>query len=298
MNERGARGPGNHSPAPHPMTGHDAFAPAEIAKLVETRGVAKANASPVTTLVLGVVAGAFIGLGGVLSTVASTGSTLGYGPTRLLAGLAFSLGLILVVVAGAELFTGNNLVLMSWMSGHISFGRLLRNWSLVYVGNLLGALSIVAMVYSADWWKLSDQAVGATALSVAAGKASLGFGVVFVRGILANALVCLAVWLATGGRSVIDKILAIVFPITAFVAAGFEHSIANMYFIPLGILLSEKASVVDLAALPASQVAHLDAGGLVNNIAAATLGNVVGGAVLVGLVYWFAYLRPAVDAPP
>lgn len=277
--------------SPHPMTGVDSFSPGEIARLVETKGVAKADASVLTTFVLGVVAGAFIALGAVLSTVVSTGSTLGDGPTRLLAGAAFSLGLILVVVAGAELFTGNNLVVMSWVSRHITLGRLLKNWMLVYAGNAVGALSVVMLVYLADWWTVADHSVGATALSIAATKASLSFEVAFVRGILANALVCLAVWLATAGRSLTDKVLAIVFPISAFVAAGFEHSIANMYFIPIGLLLSNQPAVVDAAALPSDRLANLDAVGLITNISAATLGNVVGGAVLVGLVYWFVYLR-------
>jgi formate/nitrite transporter len=274
------------------MTGVDSFSPGEIARLVDTKGVVKAEASTLITLVLGIVAGAFIALGAVLSTVVATGSTFGDGPTRLLAGVAFSLGLILVVVAGAELFTGNNLVVMSWVSRHITFGRLLRNWVLVYVGNAIGALSVVVLVYLADWWTLAGDSVGATALSIAANKTSLSFGVAFVRGILANALVCLAVWLATAGRSLTDKVLAIVFPVSAFVAAGFEHSIANMYFIPIGLLLSNQPAVVEAAALPADRLATLDAGGLVTNIGAATLGNIVGGAVLVGLVYWFVYLRP------
>jgi formate transporter len=275
----------------HPMSGADNFSPPEIARLVETKGVAKAAAPALTTLVLGVVAGAFIGLGGVLSTIIGTGSSLGFGPTRFLAGIGFSLGLILVIVAGAELFTGNNLIVMSWVSGHIPLRRLLRNWGIVYVGNLIGALSIVAMVYLAGWWKQSDHAVGATALSIAAGKAALSFGQAFMRGVLANALVCLAVWLASGGRSMIDKIFAIIFPISAFVAAGFEHSIANMYFIPLGLLLSGKTEVVKAAGLSAGQLSHLDAAGLTTNLVAATLGNIVGGALLVGTVYWFVYLR-------
>jgi formate/nitrite transporter len=274
------------------MTGVDSFSPGEIARLVDTKGVVKAEASTLITLVLGIVAGAFIALGAVLSTVVATGSTFGDGPTRLLAGVAFSLGLILVVVAGAELFTGNNLVVMSWVSRHITFGRLLRNWVLVYVGNAIGALSVVVLVYLADWWTLAGDSVGATALSIAANKTSLSFGVAFIRGILANALVCLAVWLATAGRSLTDKVLAIVFPVSAFVAAGFEHSIANMYFVPIGLLLSNQPAVVEAAALPADRLATLDAGGLVTNIGAATLGNIVGGAVLVGLVYWFVYLRP------
>ena len=158
---------------PHPMSGMEAFAPKEIASQVETRGVAKANAPSATTFVLGVLAGAFIGLGAVLATTIGSGSTLGYGPTRWLAGLGFSLGLILVVVAGAELFTGNNLIVMSLVSRHITLGQLLRNWGIVYVGNLVGALSIAIMVWLAQWWTQGDDAVGATALTIAASKTSL-----------------------------------------------------------------------------------------------------------------------------
>jgi len=275
----------------HPMSGMDAFAPQEIATLVETRGVAKAGAPTATTFVLGVMAGAFIGLGAVLSTTIGTGSTLGYGPTRWLAGLGFSLGLILVVVAGAELFTGNNLIVMSLVSRHITLGQLLRNWAIVYIGNLVGALSIAVMVWLAQWWAQGDYSVGATALTIATGKASLGFGVVLIRGVLANALVCLAVWLAVGGRTVLDKIVAVALPISAFVAAGFEHSVANMYFIPAGWLIKDEGAVVRASGLTSQQLAHLDLGGFLTNLVAATIGNVIGGAVLVGLVYWFVYLR-------
>ncbi len=282
----------------HPMAGVDSFSPGEIALLVQTRGVAKAGASALTTLVLGVVAGAFIALGAVFSTVVSTRSSLGDGPTRLLAGAAFSLGLILVVVAGAELFTGNNLIVMSWVSRKITLSRLLRNWAIVYVGNAVGAVSVVVLVYLSDWWVVADHSMGATALTIAASKAGLSFGVAFMRGILANALVCLAVWLATAGRSLTDKVLAIIFPISAFVAAGFEHSIANMYFIPMGLLLSKQPAVVEAAALPSDRLAGLDGAGLLTNISAATLGNVAGGGVLVGLVYWFVYLRPRTAASP
>ena len=274
------------------MSGHDAFSPSEIASLVETRGVAKANAPAFTTFVLSVVAGAFIALGAVLSTTVVAGSALGYGPTRWLAGVAFSLGLILVVVAGAELFTGNNLIVMSVVAGHIPLARLLRNWAIVYVGNALGALSVVVIVTVAEWWRLGDGAVGVTALSTAAAKTDLSFTAIFGRGILANALVCLAVWLATGGRTVLDKIAAIVFPVSAFVAAGFEHSIANMYFIPMGLVLRENEEIVATAHLPSRELASLDLAGLAMNLAASTLGNVVGGSVLVGLVYWFVYLGP------
>jgi formate/nitrite transporter len=268
------------------MAGMDAFAPAEIARLVQTRGVAKANAGIVPMFVLAVLAGAFIALGAMLSTVVGTGSELGYGLTKWLAGMAFSLGLILVVIAGAELFTGNNLIVMATLGGQVSVARLLRNWLVVWVGNLVGSVSVAWMVWAAKWWSAADGAVGATALTTAASKAALPFGTAFVRGVLANALVCLAVWLATGGRSVVDKVVAIVPPIAAFVAAGFEHSVANMYFIPLGLFLKGDVAVEGL------DVTKLDGGGLANNLAAATLGNIVGGAVLVGVVYWFVYLRP------
>jgi formate transporter len=273
------------------MSGMDAFGPREIAQLVDTRGVAKAEAPVVTTFVLGVLAGAFIGLGAVLSTVIASGSTLGYGPTRWLAGVGFSLGLVLVVVAGAELFTGNNLISMSFVSRRITLGRLLRNWGIVYVGNLVGALSIVVMVWLAQWWKQGDGVVGATALATAATKTSLPFGAIFMRGILANALVCLAVWLATGGRSVVDKVFAIILPISAFVAAGFEHSVANMYFIPIGMLIKNEAGLAKASGLASGQLASLTMWGFVRNLVAATLGNIVGGAFLVGVVYWFVYLR-------
>jgi len=270
------------------MSGMDAFAPAEIASLVETRGVAKAGAPFLATFVLGVLAGAFIALGAVLSTMIGTESELGYGITRWLAGIGFSLGLILVIVAGAELFTGNNLIVMSVVSGKVPVSRLLRNWAIVYAGNFVGAISVAVMVWLGDWGGQGEGAVGATALSIAATKASLPFWTVFWRAVLANALVCLAVWLATGGRTIVDKIFAIIFPISAFVASGFEHSIANMYFIPIGLLLQR--DVPDASTDPA--LAGLDLAGFGTNLAAATIGNVIGGAVLVGLVYWFVYLRP------
>jgi formate transporter len=246
----------------HPMTGQDALSPSEVAFLVETRGVAKATAPIVTTFVLGVVAGAFIALGGVFAITIGTGSELGFGPTRRLAGVGFSLGLILVVVAGAELFTGNNLIVMSTVTGNVGVRRLLANWGVVYLGNAIGALSLVGMVYVGEWWRGDELGIGVTALSTAA------------------------------GRSVIDKVAAIVFPISAFVAAGFEHSVANMFFIPMGLALRGHADVVEAAHLPSAELSTLDGAGLINNLVAATIGNVIGGALLVGLVYWFVYVRP------
>ncbi len=184
-----------------PMGGVEAYTPAEIARMVETKGVAKAGGAAFPTFVLGVLAGAFIAFGAVLSTIVATGSEFGFGPTRWLAGLAFSLGLILVVVAGAELFTGNNLVVMSLVDGHITLTQLLRNWGIVFVGNFVGAVSIVVMVWLARGWELGGSEVGVSALSIAATKTALPFGVVFVRGILCNVLVCLAVWLAMAGKT-------------------------------------------------------------------------------------------------
>ncbi len=272
------------------MTGVVSYSPADVAYLLQEKGVSKATAPVVTTLAMAVLAGAFIALGAVFSTTIGSDANLGFGPTRLLMGLGFSLGLILVIVAGAELFTGNNLVVMSWVSRRISLLQLLRNWGIVYVGNLIGALSIVVMVYYANWWTQDGHSVGATALSIANGKAGLSFQVTFVRGILANALVCLAVWLAMAGRTIIDKAVRIVFPVATFVAGGFEHSIANMYFLPLGLLLSENADVLQAAGLTGN-VSRLTIPWSLNNLAAATLWNIVGGVMLVGLVYWFIYLR-------
>jgi formate transporter len=281
-----------------PMAGVEAYTPAEIARLVETRGVTKARGAIIPTFMLGILAGAFIALGAVLSTVVATGSSLGIGPTRWLAGFAFSLGLILVVVAGAELFTGNNLVVMSLVDGHITTLQLLRNWAVVFAGNFVGAVSVVVMVWLGEGWSLGEGEVGVSALSIAATKTSLSFEVVFVRGVLCNVLVCLAVWLAMAGRTVVDKVFAIIFPVAAFVAAGFEHSIANMYFIPQGLLLRDNEELMDGAldaGVTQEQLDSLDFGGFVNNLAGATLGNIVGGGLLVGLVYWFVYLRPAKD---
>ena len=273
------------------MVGVDSYSPSEIARLVEEKGVTRAKAPVATMLALGVLAGAFIALGGVFATVIGSQSDLGFGPTRLLMGVAFSLGLVLVIVAGAELFTGNNLMVMSWVSRRITLRQLLQNWGIIYVGNFVGAISIAAMVYYADWWTQNGNSVGATALATAKGKVNLSFEVVLLRGILANALVCLAVWLATSGRTLIDKVLGIIFPITAFVANGFEHSIANMYFLTLGLFLSEEPEVLQAAGLAVEDLSRLTVPLSLNNLAAATLGNIVGGGLLVGAVYWFIYLR-------
>lgn len=259
----------------------DAYAPQQIAVRVRDVGVAKATAPILTTVALAVLAGAFISLGALFYTVTVSGAgpDAPFGLTRLAGGVAFSLGLILVVVGGAELFTGNNLIAMAWAAGRLRTGDVLRNWAWVYAGNLLGALGTVTLVLLAGVHELGDGALGETAIRIARTKAGLDPMQALMRGVLCNVLVCLAIWLCMGARSVTDKILAIVFPISAFVACGFEHSIANMYFLPVGI------------ALASSSVAPIAWTGAIGNLIYVTIGNVLGGTVLVAMVYWFIYLR-------
>jgi len=269
----------------------DAHPPFAIAERTEAVGVTKGKLNTLSTILLGILAGVFIGLGAMLCTVVTTDTGLGFGLTKLLGGLTFCLGLILVVVAGAELFTGNCLMTMSWMSGRTPLTHLLRNWGLVYFANLVGSLSLVGLMFYTNQWTLNDYGVGANALLIANAKVNLAFGSALARGILCNALVCLAIWLCFSARTVTDKILAILFPITAFVAAGFEHSIANMYFIPMGILLAGQPAVLSAAGVMADSVANLSWMGFVGNLVPVTIGNVIGGGILIGAVYWLAYLR-------
>lgn len=277
---------------PPPLPSFDPLLPSQMARRAEETGVTKANGGWINMLVLSVLAGAFIALGAEFFTMVTTASGAGYGLTRLIGGLAFSLGLFLVVVAGAELFTGNNLIVMAWASRRISSARLLRNWALVYAGNFAGALATVGLVYLSKQWEFSNSEVGANALRIADNKVDLGFTEAVALGILCNGLVCLAVWLSYSARSVTDKFLAVVFPITAFVASGFEHSIANMYFIPMGLLLKHEDSVAKASGLASGDLSNLTIGDfLLNNLLPVTIGNIVGGAVLVGAVYWFVYLR-------
>lgn len=252
----------------------DAYAPAEIAERAENAGVAKASLGTVPTLVLAVLAGAFIAFGAMLYVMVTTDSGLGFGPERLLGGVAFSLGLILVLIGGAELFTGNSLIVFAWADGKITGPRVLRNWGLVYAGNFVGATATAFMVHWSGIHGLSDGAVGATAMRIAETKLALGPLEAFIRGILCNVLVCLAVWLCFAARTVASKILAIVFPISAFVALGFEHSIANMYLIPTGWLAGSDLVTLD---------------GYAVGLVIVTAGNVIGGGVLVALVYWLVY---------
>ena len=251
------------SEAPFTPTGLDALPPAEVARKAELVGVTKAGMETFNVFVL-----------------------------SILAGLTFSLGLILVVVAGAELFTGNNLIVMGWASRRVSTVLLLENWTIVWVGNFVGAFATAFIVYVSGQYTFGGGAVGQTALSIAAAKTSLGFVEAIALGMLCNALVCLAIWLTYGAHTTTDKILAIIPPIAAFVAAGFEHSVANMYFISIGLLIERDEGFVE-SLQPPPDLSNLNwASFFLDNLLPVTVGNIIGGAVMVGAVYWLVYLRP------
>jgi formate transporter len=272
----------------------EAYAPAEIAKKIAAVAEKKSGLDFFRLFVLAILAGVFIGLGAEFFTLVVHDTGLAFGLNKLVGGLVFSLGLILVVLAGAELFTGNTLMVMGFVDGAIGARGLLRSWAIAYVGNFVGSLSLVVLIYYSRQWAMNGEKVGAQALLIANAKVNLGFVEAFVRGILCNALVCLAVWLCFGARSTTDKILAIIFPITAFVASGFEHCVANMYFVPLGIILRGESSVVAAASAMAGRepvLANLTwSGFMLYNLLPVTLGNIIGGGLLVGLVYWSIYL--------
>jgi len=254
----------------------DEYKPGEIAALVESAGVAKARLPVLQTLALGILAGAFIAFGAMYYTLVMTDSGLGLGPGRMLGGLAFSLGLVLVVIAGAELFTGNNLIVMAWSSGLISCAQVFRNWGLVYIANFAGAVGCAFIMHWSGSLEIGSGAVAETARNIAISKVSLTVAEAFFRGVLCNILVCLAVWLCYAARTVVGKFVAILLPISAFVALGFEHSVANMYLIPIGMLAGADGVTV---------------GSFLGNLLPVTLGNIVGGAGFVALVYWVVYLR-------
>ncbi|HSN31194.1 MAG TPA: formate/nitrite transporter family protein [Ideonella sp.] len=262
--------------------GMDAYSPQEVARRVNDFCVVKARLPLLPLAMLGMLAGAFIGLGALVFTMVASDASLGFAATRFGGGLAFSLGLILVTVAGAELFTGNNLLAMGWATGCVDTRGVLRNWLVVCFANLCGAAGLALLVFLSGHPSMNGGAVGRTAVAIAEAKARLPALDAFFRGVLCNVLVCMAVWMAQAGRSVTDKAVAIVFPITAFVAAGFEHSIANMYWFPLALLLG--------APLTAGEIAH--------NLAWVIAGNLVGGSVLVALVYWVIYVRAARPPQP
>lgn len=276
----------------------DAFPPAKMASRMEEVGVTKANLNFWTMFALAVLAGAFIGTGGIYFTVVTTGlaaAGIPYGIVRLLGGLVFCLGLIAVVVGGAELFTGNNLIIMAFANGRVALAQLLRNWGIVYLGNFVGSILTALVMFFARQYASSSGAVGANALAIANAKCNLQFFQALALGVMCNALVCLAIWLCASARSTTDKILAILFPISAFVAAGFEHSIANMYFIPIGLFIKAWAPAAFWEAIgkTPADFAHLTwSAFFLKNLLPVTVGNIIGGAGFVGLAYWFIYLRP------
>jgi len=279
-------------------TGLDALPPVEMARKAEQVGVVKAGMSIPNTFALSVLAGAFIALGAIFATtVTAGGADVPFGILRLLGGLAFSLGLILVIVAGAELFTGNNLIVMAWASRRVRTSQVARNWAIVYLGNLVGSLATAGILFVGKQYEFGDGAVGVQALSIAASKTDLGFVQAIALGAFCNGLVCLAVWLCYSARTTTDKILSIVPPIAAFVAAGFEHSVANMFFIPMGLLVkSDEEFVSQQDALPSLTDLTWDQF-LIANLVPVTIGNIIGGALMVGAIYWFVYLRRADDVP-
>ena len=277
-------------------------------------GVKRALTDPLTILVLSVLGGAFVAFGAIFATTVSAGSiavtsadgaaalsaAMPYGITRLLIGLVFSVGLILVIVGGAELFTGNTLIVMAWASGKVGTRAVLLNWIIAFTGNFVGAIGAAALMFLTTQYTFGAGSVGLVALTTANSKAALTFVPALTLGIMCNALVCLAVWMCYGARTTIDRVVTIVPPITAFAAAGFEHCVANMYFIPAGLFI--KAGAPDsfwasIGRTPADFPALTWGNFLIGNLVPVTLGNIIGGSIMVGAVYWFVYLRRKA-APP
>lgn len=273
------------------MTGF--LSPQEIAESVVEISKKKCQLRILPMVLLGLLAGVYIGFGGELCTMVThdLAKYLGVGFAKFVGGSVFTVGLMLVVLGGAELFTGNNLMLAGVLARAISVADMLRNWAVVYLSNLAGSIFLALIVYYSGLWKVGNFGVGATALATAAQKVNLSFVEAFCRGIACNWLVCLAVWLATAGKDAISKIFGIYFPIMAFVASGFEHSVANMYFIPMGLFLKGNADVVAAAGLAQALNKLTWAGFFIDNLIPVTLGNIVGGALFVGGVYYLVYLR-------
>jgi formate transporter len=286
----------------------DAIMPPAMAVRAEESGVRRAATDPLTIFILSVLGGAFVAFGAIFATTVSAGSIavvsadgatalsagLPYGITRLLVGLVFTVGLIMVVVGGAELFTGNTLIVMAWASRKVATRAVLLNWGLAFSGNFIGAVGTAVLLFLSTQYTFGGGAVGLVALNTAQAKAALPFVPALMLGILCNALVCLAVWMCFGARTTMDRVVTIVPPITAFAAAGFEHSVANMYFIPIGLYI--KAGAPDSfwqsigktpADFPALDLQHF----LFGNLVPVTIGNIIGGSIMVGIVYWFIYLR-------
>ncbi|MGG5822127.1 formate/nitrite transporter family protein [Falsiroseomonas sp. HW251] len=280
---------------PGPLAGIEGRLPPEMAAKAEADGVAKAGQDAVTLLVLGVLGGAFIAFGAIFSNVALTGAegALPFGVARVIAGLVFALGLALVLLGGAQIFTGDVLMVMAWASGRLALPRILRAWSLVWIGNLAGAFGTALLVLLADHHLFGGGQVGVMALRTAEAKAALPFSQALILGVLCNTLVCLAVWLSLSSRLPAHRLVVVVLPIAAFVAAGFEHAVANMYFLGFGWLVREHAGPGFWAAvrLDPSAFPHVGLPGVAHNLAAVTIGNVAGGAIFVAGIYWLLYRR-------
>lgn len=275
----------------------DALLPAEIAARVVDLGVRKAALSPAKTLVLAILAGGFVSVGCLFATVSVAGAAdvLPYGLQRIIFGLTFCLALILIMLGGAELFTGNTLITMAWASRRVSTRALLRNWVLVYTGNLIGTVITALVIALAGQHRFGDGSVGVVALSIAEHKTALPFMQALLLAIMGNAMVCSAIWLTVGAHTTADKILAVLFPITGFAAAGFEHSIANLYFIPSALFIRTLDPA--FAAATGIDQTTITLAGFINNLIPVTIGNIIGGVVLVGGVYWWAYLRGKASPP-
>ncbi len=286
----------------------DALLPPAMAAKAEDLGVKKANLKIANMFLLAVLAGAFIGIGAIFATTVAAGSMsikdasgaaafatgLPYGITRLLVGLVFTVGLILVIVGGAELFTGNTLITIAFASKKVTLAQLLRNWGIVYLGNLVGSVATAYLVFLGKQYSFGNGSVGLAALNIAEGKTALTFIQAVALGIMCNALVCMAVWMCYSARSTTDKILAIIPPIACFVAAGFEHSIANMYFIPMGLFIkgSGDTAFFEMIGKTIENFPTLTWGNFfLANLLPVTIGNIIGGGIMVGLVYWFVYQR-------
>src|SRR5262245_21314181 len=271
-----------------PIFSLNAYSPAEIQESVEKVGVKKATLPSLSSFMLSVMAGGSIGLGALYYTIVASDADLSFAAIRVVGGLVFSLGLALVLVGGAELFSGNNLIVMAWASGKISTRQVLRNWIIVYCGNFVGSIGLVILVFFSHHLDMNGGRIGLSILNTAVAKISPDMVTLFFKGILCNLLVCLGVWLAYAGRSVTDKIVGLILPVSAFVAAGFEHCIANMYFLPMAWLQTVSGKV------PAGFDASLiTVPGIIHNLVPVTLGNIVGGAGLVGFVYWAIYRKGA-----
>ncbi|HWI65085.1 MAG TPA: formate/nitrite transporter family protein [Symbiobacteriaceae bacterium] len=270
---------------------NDSFSPLEIARKVEQYGVTKGNLPFGKMAGLAIMAGAFVSMGCIFYETITAGFKGSYGIMVLIGGLCFNLGLMMCVIAGAELFTGNSLLSIAAASRKITIGQMFRNWSVVWTFNFVGSLIMVGLLYTAQAYTADGGQVGARALYVGASKASLAPGIIFVRGIIANIMVCLASWMSYSGRTVTDKFFGMFLPITAFVAGGYEHSIANMFFIPFAMLIKGNTAIASLPGVPVEKLKYLTPGYLTQNLIFSTAGNLVGGAIFVGLVYWLIYLR-------